>query len=73
MTLPKGFGLGVALWLLMGAVFLPLIGWGLLGTAITPQIAVGTLVLHLVYVGVPGWAMDRRLPSIGDGVASPSG
>lgn len=72
-TLLKGLGLGVALWLIMGVVFLPFVGWGAFGTAVTPRIAVATLVLHLVYGGVLGWAMDRDLPSVADGVASPSG
>lgn len=55
-----GLGFGVLLWIGMGAVFLPLLGWGFFGTAITPKIAVATLVLHLIYGGVLGWALDRR-------------
>lgn len=59
-TLWKGLALGVALWALMQVIFLPFLGWGLFGTAITPRIAVATLVLHLVYGGVLGWALDRE-------------
>lgn len=62
-TLWKGLALGVGLWALMQVTFLPFLGWGLFGTAITPKIAVGTLVLHLVYGGVLGWALDRDLSS----------
>jgi hypothetical protein len=58
-TLAKGIGLGIALWVLMGSVVLPLLGWGLFGTAITPKVAVATLLLHLVYGGVLGWSLDR--------------
>lgn len=47
----------------MQIMFLPFLGWGLFGTAITPKIAVATLVLHLVYGGVLGWPLDRDMPS----------
>lgn len=61
-SVPKGLGFGVLLWIGMGVVFLPLLSWGVFGTAITPKIAVATLVLHLIYGGVLGWALDRRSP-----------
>lgn len=47
----EGFILCLALWVLMGLVFLPLVGWGLFGLSITPRIAIATLVLHLFYGG----------------------
>jgi hypothetical protein len=59
-TIWKGLGLGVVLWALMQVTFLPFLGWGLFGTAITPKIAVATFVLHLVYGGVLGWTLDRN-------------
>ena len=59
-TLWKGLSLGAFLWLLMGMVALPFLGWGLFGLAITPQIAVATLVLHLVYGATLGLLMDRQ-------------
>ncbi len=59
-TIWKGLGLGVFLWLLMQVVVLPLIGWGLFGAAITPKIAVATLILHLIYGALVGWLVDRR-------------
>lgn len=59
-TAAKGLGYGVLLWVLMGIVFLPFLGWGLFGTGVTPKIAVATLVLHLLYGGVLGWGLDRR-------------
>lgn len=62
-TIRNGLAIGVALWALMQVTFLPFLGWGLFGTAITPKIAVGTLVLHLVYGGVLGWALNRDTPS----------
>lgn len=59
-TLWRGIGLGVALWLIMQVVVLPFLGWGLFGTAQTPKIALATLVLHLVYGATYGWFMDRH-------------
>jgi len=54
-----GLGLGVVLWLVMEVVVLPILGWGLFGTAITPAIAVATLVLHLIYGATLGWGLGR--------------
>ena len=62
-TIWKGLSLGAFLWLLMQLIVLPMLGWGLFGTAVTPKIAVATLVLHLIYGatlgGLMGWA-DKR-------------
>jgi hypothetical protein len=58
-TLWKGIALGIFLWLLMQVAVLPFLGWGAFGAAITPIIAVATLVLHLVYGATFGWLMDR--------------
>ena len=57
-TFWKGLGLGIFLWLLMGTVALPFLGWGFFGVAITARIAVATLILHLVYGGTVGLLMD---------------
>lgn len=65
-TIWNGLALGVGLWLLMQVTFLPFLGWGLFGATITPKIAVATLVLHLVYGGVLGWALDHD-PSLTSG------
>jgi hypothetical protein len=38
-----------------------MIGWGLFGgdmTGFPPKIAVGTLVLYLVYSGILGWGLS---------------
>ncbi len=60
-TIWKGLGLGVVLWAVMQVTFLPFLGWGVFGLATTPQIAVATLVLHLIYGGILGWTLDRDL------------
>ncbi len=62
-TIVKGLGYGLLLWLLMGVMVLPYLGWGFFGTAVTPAIAVATLVLHLVYGGTLGWMLDREAAS----------
>ena len=54
------FGWGIILWLGMQLIFLPLLGWGLFGMAITLRIAVATLILHLVYGGILGWGLSRH-------------
>ena len=57
-TLWRGLVLGIALWLMMQVFVLPLLEWGLFGTAVTPKIAIATLVLHLIYGSVLGWGID---------------
>ena len=57
--LSKGLGLGLFLWLVVQVAVLPLLGWGLFGTAVTPKIAVATLVLHLIHGGALGWGLSR--------------
>ena len=70
-TIGKGLALGIGLWVLMQVAFLPILGWGVFGIAITPKIAVATLVLHLVYGGVLGWALDRdRASTSGDSITT---
>lgn len=59
-TVWHGIAYGVALWALMDLAWLPYLGWGLFGSAITPKIAVATLVLHLVYGIMLGLLLDRR-------------
>ena len=58
-TVWKGLGLGVTLWLLMQVAVLPWLGWGLFGVGQTPKIAVATLVLHLVYGATLGALAGR--------------
>lgn len=58
-TIWHGLGWGVFLWLIMELIVLPFLGWGVFGSAITPKIAVATLVLHLIYGGTLGWGLNR--------------
>jgi formate/nitrite transporter FocA (FNT family) len=58
-TVWSGLGLGIGLWLIMQVVVLPALGWGAFGSAITPKIAVATLILHLIYGATTGYALQR--------------
>jgi len=59
-TIWKGVAMGLFLWLIMQVAVLPFLGWGVFGAAITPKIAVATLILHLVYGATLGWLLDRN-------------
>ena len=56
----KGLGWGIILWLGMQLIFLPLLGWGIFGSAISPKSAVATLMLHLIYGSTLGWGLGRQ-------------
>jgi hypothetical protein len=47
----------------MELMVLPLLGWGVFGSAITPKIAIATLALHLVYGGTLGWGLNKISPA----------
>lgn len=70
-SLAHGVGLGVGLWILMGLVVLPVLGWGLFGTAIDPRIAVATLALHLVYGATLAPTFEALASAAGTGEAEP--
>ncbi|MCF7803932.1 MAG: hypothetical protein K9N46_01350 [Candidatus Marinimicrobia bacterium] len=63
-TLGVGFLWGAILWLIMQVVFLPILGWGIFGSNITPKIAVATLILHLIYGGTIGWLFARNAGTV---------
>lgn len=69
-TIWKGLGLGILLWAITQVLVLPLLGWGVFGSAITPKIAVMTLVLHLVYGATLGFALSRSTPGAGTASAT---
>ncbi len=56
----KGIGWGIFLWLTMQFIFLPILGWGVFGSAINPKIAVATLMLHLIYCSTLSWGLKRE-------------
>lgn len=54
-----GLGVALGLWVLMQLAVFPLVGWGVFGIAVSPKLAVATLVLHLVYGLALGTALQR--------------
>lgn len=50
--------LGLFLWLLVLFVFFPIVGWGVLGLAVTPKLIVASLVPHLLFA-VFLWGLCR--------------
>lgn len=64
----EGVAFGVGLWVLMGLVVLPILGWGPFGVGVAVPIAVVTLALHLIYGACLGAAYERVLPE-----AAPAG
>lgn len=58
-TFWHGIGWGILLWIIMQLVVLPILDWGLFGAAITPKIAIATLILHLVYGAVLGLGLSK--------------
>ncbi len=62
-TIWQGLALGVVLWVVMGWIFLPFVGWGAFGRAAGPDILWAMLILHLVYGLTYGALMDRGVAS----------
>ena len=58
LTFMHAFWLAVALWLLVLVFFFPFVGWGLLGLAVTPRLAIASAVPHLLFA-VFLWSLCR--------------
>lgn len=58
LTLVNALLLGLFLWLVVLVVFFPIVGWGVLGLAVTPKLIVASLVPHLLF-GVFLWGLCR--------------
>ena len=59
--LGSALALGFALWLVILAIFFPVVGWGFGGLAVSPRLVVASFVPHLVFALLL-WALDRYLP-----------
>ena len=59
MTLSKGIGVGLMLWLLFQIEFIPWLGWGDFGFEHGGAALFYTLVMHVIYGGVLGWLGAR--------------
>jgi hypothetical protein len=58
LTLINALLLGLVLWLLALFFFFPIVGWGVLGLAVTPKLIVASLVPHLLFA-VFLWGLCR--------------
>lgn len=58
LTFLNALWLGLALWGVILVVFFPIIGWGVLGLAISPKIIVASLVPHVLFAVVL-WGLCR--------------
>ena len=58
LTLRNALVLALVLWIGVLAVFFPVVGWGLLGLGIGPQLIVGSFVPHLLF-GLFLWGLCR--------------
>ncbi len=54
-TVWKGIGLGVFLWLIMQLAVFPFLGWGVFASGLNSKIAAAALVEHLVFGTVLGF------------------
>lgn len=50
-----------ALWLVILAVFFPVVGWGFAGLSVSPKLIAASFVPHLLF-GLFLWALDKHLP-----------
>lgn len=54
-----GLMLGVALWVVLGLLVAPMAGWGLFAQGLGYEVAVATLVTHLVYGATLGFLFEQ--------------
>lgn len=59
-TLLTALGLAAVLWGVILVVFFPLVGWGLAGLAIGPQLIPASALPHLLF-GLLLWGLDRYI------------
>lgn len=60
LTLGRALILALVLWVGALVVFFPIVGWGLFGLAVGPQLIVGAFVPHLLF-GLGLWGLARLL------------
>ena len=60
LTLRNALLLALVLWIGVLVVFFPIVGWGLFGLAVGPQLIIGSFVPHLLF-GLFLWGLARLL------------
>ncbi|MGQ4275838.1 hypothetical protein ACQ5ES_02100 [Pseudidiomarina sp. E22-M8] len=57
-NLLTALALAAALWVVILAVFFPIVGWGFAGLAISPKLIVASAIPHILF-GLLLWLLDR--------------
>jgi len=60
-NLKVSLALAGALWIVVLAVFFPIVGWGFAGTHISPRLIPGSFMPHLLF-GILLWLLSTYLP-----------
>lgn len=60
-SLGTALALAAVLWLVILAVFFPVVGWGFAGLSVSPRLVPASFVPHLLF-GLLLWGLDRYLP-----------
>ncbi len=60
-SLTMALALAGILWLIILAVFFPIVGWGFAGLNVSPKLIPASFVPHLLF-GLLLWGLDRYLP-----------
>ncbi|WP_260293878.1 hypothetical protein [Sedimenticola hydrogenitrophicus] len=63
-NIKTAMALAGALWLVILAVFFPIVGWGFAGLQVSPKLIVTSFIPHLLF-GLFLWALDSYLPRKG--------
>lgn len=58
LTFLNALGLGLFLWLLVLILFFPVVGWGVFGLQVGPQLIVASLVPHILFA-LSIWGLSR--------------
>ena len=71
LSLINALWLALVLWILVLIVFFPIVGWGVLGLAITPKLIVASLVPHILFA-IFLWGLSRfAFGSTADAASAP--
>lgn len=60
-NLKTALALALVLWLVILAIFFPVVGWGFAGLHISPKLIPASLLPHLLF-GILLWVLDKYLP-----------
>jgi len=59
-TILNALWLALGLWVIVLVLFFPIVGWGLLGLAVSPKLIIASLIPHLLF-SIILWLLSRRI------------